>query len=101
MVKTYMLLLAFTITSPAGEVRDEKIHVLSRHFDTKIECTEFVTDWRETIKDRGLSSVQSMLAKGWTVSLDRVGCIQAPSQRVKDPVPADVDYGLSRPWVCM
>ena len=74
-----MLLLAFTITSPAGEIRDEKIHVLSRHFDTKIECVEFVTDWRETIKDRGLSSVQSMLAKGWTVSLDRVGCSQNPS----------------------
>ena len=101
MVKTYMLLLAFTITSPSGEIRDEKIHVLSRHFDTKIECVEFVTDWRETIKDRGLSSVQSMLAEGWTVSLDRVGCIQAPSQRVKDPIPADVDYRLPRPWVCM
>ena len=99
MVKTYMLLLAFTITSPAGEVRDEKIHVLSRHFDTKIECTEFVTDWKETIKDRGLSSVQSMLAKGWTVSLDRVGCTQAPPQRVKDPIPADVNYGLPRPSV--
>ena len=80
MVKTYMLLLAFTITSPAGEVRDEKIHVLSRHFNTKIECVEFVTDWRETIKDRGLSSVQSMLAEGWTVSLDEIGCRQNPSQ---------------------
>ena len=91
MVKTYMLLLAFTITSPSGEVRDEKIHVLSRHFDTKIECVEFVTDWRETIKDRGLSSVQSMLAKGWTVSLDTVGCSQNPSQVVEDPIPADVD----------
>ena len=79
MVKTYMLLLAFTITSPNGEVIDEKIHVLSRHFDTKIECVEFVTDWRETIKDRGLSSVQSMLAEGWTVSLDRVGCSQNPA----------------------
>ena len=79
MVKTYMLLLAFTITAPNGEVRDEKIHVLSRHFDTKIECVEFVTDWRETIKDRGLSSVQSMLAEGWTVSLDKVSCSQNPS----------------------
>ena len=86
-----MLLLAFTITSPAGEVRDEKIHVLSRHFDTKIECVEFVTDWRETIKDRGLSSVQSMLAKGWTVSLDMVGCSQNPSQPVEAPASADVD----------
>ena len=90
MVKTYMLLLAFTITSPNGEVRDEKIHVLSRHFDTKIECVEFVTDWRETIKDRGLSSVQSMLAEGWTVSLDKVGCSQTPSQVVEEPMPGDV-----------
>ena len=92
MVKTYMLLLAFTITSPNGEVIDEKIHVLSRHFDTKIECVEFVTDWRETIKDRGLSSVQSMLAKGWTVSLDMVGCSQNPSQVVEGPAPTDVDW---------
>ena len=92
MVKTYMLLLAFTITSPAGEVRDEKIHVLSRHFDTKIECVEFVVDWRETIKDRGLSSVQSMLAKGWTVSLDKVGCSQNPSQEVEGSTPTDVDW---------
>ena len=87
-----MLLLAFTITSPNGEVIDEKIHVLSRHFDTKIECVEFVTDWRETIKDRGLSSVQSMLAKGWTVSLDRVGCSQNPSQPAEDPTSADVGW---------
>ena len=87
-----MLLLAFTITSPAGEIRDEKIHVLSRHFDTKIECVEFVTDWRETIKDRGLSSVQSMLAKGWTVSLDKVGCSQNPSQPAEDPTSADVGW---------
>ena len=91
MVKTYMLLLAFTITSPSGEIRDEKIHVLSRHFDTKIECVEFVTDWRETIKDRGLSSVQSMLAKGWTVSLDKVGCSQNPAQEVEEPTSGDVD----------
>ena len=91
MVKTYMLLLAFTITSPNGEVRDEKIHVLSRHFDTKIECVEFVVDWRETIKDRGLSSVQSMLAKGWTVSLDKVGCSQNPSQEVEEPTSGDID----------
>ena len=86
-----MLLLAFTITSPDGEVRDEKIHVLSRHFDTKIECVEFVVDWRETIKDRGLSSVQSMLAKGWTVSLDKVGCSKNPSQEVEEPTSGDVD----------
>ena len=31
MVKTFMLLLAFTITGPDGEIRDETVHVLSRH----------------------------------------------------------------------
>ena len=44
MIKTFMLLLAFTVTDPAGEIRDERIHVLSRHFDTQIECKEFVNN---------------------------------------------------------
>jgi len=32
------------------------------------------------IKDRGLSTVEGMLAEGWTVSLDEIGCSQNPSQ---------------------
>ena len=75
-----MLLLAFTITGPDGETRDEKVHVLSRHFDTQTECKEFIHSWSGLIKDRGLSTVEMMLAEGWTVSLDEIGCSQNPSQ---------------------
>ena len=81
MIEPYMLLLAFIITAPNGEVRDEKIHVLSRHFDTKVECVDFVISWQDTIKNRGLTTVQNMLAEGWSVSLDRVGCTQNPAQK--------------------
>ena len=80
MIKTFMLLLAFTITGPDGETRDEKVHVLSRHFDTQTECKEFIHSWSGIIKDRGLSTVEMMLAEGWTVSLDEIGCSQNPSQ---------------------
>ena len=80
MIETFMLLLAFTITGPDGEIRDEKVHVLSRHFDTKIECREFIHSWSGIIKDRGLSTIEGMLAEGWTVSLDEIGCRQNPSQ---------------------
>ena len=80
MVKTFMLLLAFTITGPDGYTRDEKVHVLSRHFDTKPECISFINSWSGLIKDRGLSTVEGMLAEGWKVSLDEIGCRQNPSQ---------------------
>ena len=80
MIKTFMLLLAFTITGPEGETRDERVHVLSRHFDTQTECKEFIHSWSGIIKDRGLSTVEMMLAEGWTVSLDEIGCSQNPSQ---------------------
>ena len=80
MIKTFMLLLAFTITGPDGETRDERVHVLSRHFDTKPECINFINSWSGLIKDRGLSTVEMMLAEGWTVSLDEIGCRQNPPQ---------------------
>ena len=80
MIKTFMLLLAFTITGPDGEIRDETVHVLSRHFDTQTECRNFIHSWSGIIKDRGLSTVEGMLAEGWTVSLDEIGCRQNPSQ---------------------
>ena len=54
MIKTFMLLLAFTITGPDGETRDERVHVLSRHFDTQTECKDFIHSWSGSIKDRGL-----------------------------------------------
>ena len=75
-----MLLLAFTVTGPDGDVRDEKVHVLSRHFDTKIECREFIQSWSGIIKDRGLSTVEGMLAEGWKVNLDEIGCRQNPAE---------------------
>ena len=80
MIKTFMLLLAFTITGPDGETRDERVHVLSRHFDTQTECKEFIHSWSGIIKDRGLSTVEMMLAEGWTVSLDEIGCRRNPAE---------------------
>ena len=78
MIKTFMLLLAFTVTDLEGEVRDEKVHVLSRHFDTQLECKQFVDTWEDTIRDRGLSTVQGMLADGWQVELTHIGCTLSP-----------------------
>ena len=80
MIKTFMLLLAFTITGPDGETRDERVHVLSRHFDTQTECKDFIHSWSGIIKDRGLSTVEMMLAEGWTVSLDEIGCRRNPAE---------------------
>ena len=79
MIKTFMLLLAFTVTDPEGFERDERVHVLSRHFDTQLECKKFIDSWEYTIRDRGLSTVQGMLADGWKVSLDHIGCTESPA----------------------
>ena len=83
MVKTFMLLLAFTITDPDGMTRDETVHILSRHFDNKIECITFVNDWSGTIQDRGLETVQGMLAEGWKVSLSEIGCAVNPATSIE------------------
>jgi|TARA_B100001964_G_scaffold43283_1_gene48132 hypothetical protein len=77
-MKTFMLLLAFTLTEPDGTQRDEIVNVLSRHFDSKPECTEFVLDWEETIRSRGLDAVQNMLRKDWKVELTHIGCAEKP-----------------------
>jgi hypothetical protein len=77
-MKTFMLLLAFTLTEPSGFQRDEIVNVLSRHFDTKPECVEFVQDWGDTIRSRGLDAVQEMLKDGWKVELVHVGCTEKP-----------------------
>ena len=78
MINTFMLLLALTVSAHSGEVGDEKVHVLSRYFDTQLEGKQFVDTWKDTIKDRGLSTVQGMLADGWKVDLIRIGCTLAP-----------------------
>ena len=78
-----MLLLAFTITDPEGIERDEKVHILSRHFDTQNECVNFVNDWSGVIKDRGLSPVQDMMAEGWEVYIAEIGCEVNPTQAIE------------------
>jgi len=83
MVKTFMLLLAFTITDPEGFERDEKVHILSRHFDTQNECVNFVNDWSGIIKDRGLGTVRGMLADGWRVDIAEIGCAVNPTQAIE------------------
>ncbi len=93
MVKTFMLLLAFTITGPDGEIRDETVHVLSRHFDTQTECKEFIHSWSGIIKDRGLSTVEGMLAEGWTVSLDEIGCRRNPAELKEAVITIAADTG--------
>ena len=79
MIKTFMLLLAFTVTDPAGLDRDEQVHVLSRHFDTKKECQSFIISWEDAIKTQGVNTVQGMMAVGWKIRLEHVGCTEKPN----------------------
>ena len=74
-----MLLLAFTITDPEGFERDEKVHILSRHFDTQNECVNL----SGIIKDRGLGTVRGMLADGWRVDIAEIGCAVNPTQAIE------------------
>ena len=96
-MKTFMLLLAFTLTEPSGVERDEIVNVLSRHFDTKDECVEFVQDWEGTIRSRGLEAVQGMLKENWSVELVHVGCTEKPVLEVLNEgtgeEPIDQFYG--------
>ena len=78
MIKTFMLLLAFTVTGPEGFERDEKVHILSRYFDTQLECKQFIDNWEGLIRSRGLASAQDMLADGYKVELTYIGCALAP-----------------------
>ncbi len=78
MVKEFMLLLALTVTDPEGVDRDEKFHVLSRHFDTKNECLEFIQSWESIIQSRGKRAVAEMLDPGWKVQIAKVGCATPP-----------------------
>ena len=79
MINTFMLLLAFTVTDPSGIDRDEKVHVLSRHFDTQLECKQFINSWEDRIKTEGVDTVQGMLADGWQIKLDHIGCTEKPN----------------------
>lgn len=79
MIKTFMLLLAFTVTDPNGLDRDEKFHVLSKHFATQELCEEFVWSWEDRIRTEGLKVVQSMLAEGWKIRMNHIGCTKTPN----------------------
>jgi len=79
MINTFMLLLAFTLTDPSGVDRDERVHVLSRHFDTESECIQFIVDWKDTIETQGVDTVQGMLKEGWEIKLDHIGCTEKPN----------------------
>ena len=79
MINTFMLLLAFTVTDPSGIDRDERVHVLSRHFDTESECQQFIVDWKDTIETQGVDTVQGMLKEGWEIKLDHIGCTEKPN----------------------
>ena len=78
MVKTFMLLLALTVTDPDGIERDEKFHVLSRHFDTKELCLEFIDNWQSVILSRGKRAVNEMLDEGWGVEVSQIVCTTLP-----------------------
>ena len=82
MVKEFMLLLALTVTDPSGEDRDEKFHVLSRHFDTKNECLEFIQSWESIIHSRGKRAVAEMLDPGWKVKIAKVGTDQVGDEAI-------------------
>ena len=79
MINAFMLLLAFTVTEPSGIDRDEKIHILSRHFETETACIEFIENWKDAIRTQGVETVQGMLADGWRIRLDHIGCTEKPN----------------------
>ena len=85
MIKTFMLLLAFTVTDPEGLDRDEKVHILSRHFDTKKECQAFIINWEDAIKTQGVDTVQGMMAEGWKIRLEHIGCTEKPNLKEASP----------------
>ena len=76
--KAFMLLLAFTVTDPTGADRDEKIHVLSRHFESEQVCEQFIENWENAIREKGVETVQGMLADGWKIRLQHIGCTEKP-----------------------
>ena len=72
----YALLLAFLLISPDGEIQEETIHVISRHFDDAPECSAFISNWGEIIRDRGTQKVNDLLKDGYSVELQKIGCTQ-------------------------
>jgi hypothetical protein len=74
MIEVFMLLFNFTLTTPEGAPRQEIINVYSKHFETRIECTEFLDSWTSIIVSRGIDTLQDMLKEGYSVKLNNVSC---------------------------
>ena len=94
-MKTFMLLLAFTVMDPEGVTMDEEVHILSRHFDDQTECKDFVDAWGDVIRHRGPRKVQEMVDNKYTVKLKYVGCVPAPDQKVLEIKPQPIDETLN------
>ena len=69
-----MLLFNFTLTTPDGVERDEIVNVYSKHFETELECQNFLDSWSPIIKSRGVDTLQDMLKDGYRVDLNSVSC---------------------------
>ena len=88
MLQVFMLLFNFTLTTPEGAPREEIINVYSKHFETQIECTEFLDSWTSMIESRGIDTLQDMLKEGYQVKLNKVSCalqhVNAPKETQED-----------------
>ena len=74
MLEVFMLLFNFTLTTPDGVERDEIVNVYSKHFETELECQNFLDSWSPIIKSRGVDTLQDMLKDGYRVDLNSVSC---------------------------
>ena len=75
-----MLLFNFTLTTPDDIQRDEIVNVYSKHFETEVECQEFLDSWTSIIKSRGVDTLQEMLKDGYRVELNSVSCARQQVQ---------------------
>ena len=80
MVTTFMLLLAFTLTEPNGAERDEIVHIFSQHFDTELECSDFIDSWGDRIRENAPEQLEEMFKEGWKVKLNSVSCAENPAE---------------------
>ena len=74
MTKVFMLLFNLSIVTPEGISRDEIVNVYSKHFETELECQQFLDNWSSIIRSRGLDTLQDMLKDGYRVELNSVSC---------------------------
>lgn len=91
MLEIFMLLFNFAVITPEGDQREEIINVYSRIFDDKDECEEFLNDWEDTIRGRGVEALQDMLKEGFVVKLKYVGCAKPTNLIESEPNLMDDD----------